>query len=60
MKSVTQIISGQTAVTATAEAISICRDGTLHNPLAAQPSVADQGKIRLGGAYRLPMSRKIG
>ncbi len=56
MKSVAQAISGQ-AANATADASRIRRDGAIsgHSLILR---TADQGKIRLGGAWRLPLSRK--
>jgi hypothetical protein len=57
MKSVAQAMSGQ-AMTATAGASRIRRDGAVRRPPVTPPAVADQGNIRLGGAYRLPTSRK--
>lgn len=57
MKSVVQAISGQ-AVTPTTDTSQLRRDGTLCVPSATRLAVADRSKIRLGGGYRLPMSRK--
>jgi hypothetical protein len=57
MKSDTQALSGQ-AMTATTDARQIRLDGAVRGKSAAAPAVADQGKIRLGGAFRLPTSRK--
>jgi hypothetical protein len=45
-------------VAATAEARQIRHDGAVRGTSAVAPAVADQGKIRLGGAFRLPVSRK--
>jgi hypothetical protein len=56
MKSVAQAISGQ-AVTATADANRIRLDGAVRGASEMPEAVADQGKIRLGGGYRLPPSR---
>jgi hypothetical protein len=57
MKSAAQAISGQ-AVTATADASRVRRGGAVHSSSATPPAVADLGKIRLGGACRMPMPRK--
>jgi len=57
MKSVAKAISGQ-AVIAAADTSEVRRDGTLGGALVVRPAVADKGKIRLGGAYRLPTSRQ--
>jgi hypothetical protein len=57
MKSDAQALSGQ-AVTATVEARQMRRGGAVRGMCAAAQAVADQGKIRLGGAFRLPVSRK--
>jgi hypothetical protein len=53
MKSVAQVISGQ-AVTATADTSRIRNDGTARDLSAIPTAVADLGKIRLGGACRMP------
>jgi hypothetical protein len=57
MKSEAQALSGQ-AVTATAGVRQICGADAVRGTSAIAPSVASQGKIRLGGAWRLPASRK--
>ncbi len=57
MKSDAQAFSGQ-AVTATVEACQIRRGGAVRATSAVALAVADQGKICLGGAWRLPASRK--
>jgi hypothetical protein len=57
MKSVAQTISGR-AVTATADASRVRRGGAVHSSSATPLAVADLGKIRLGGACRMPMPRK--
>jgi hypothetical protein len=59
MKSVTQAISGK-AVTKAANASPIRRDGPFCCPSPMPQGIADQGKIRLGGAWRLPASHKAG
>jgi hypothetical protein len=59
MKSVAQAISGQ-AATASADASQTRRDGASRGPSPLLRAVADQGKIRLGGAWRLPLNRKAG
>lgn len=55
MKPIAHAISGQ-AVTVTADAGSIRNEGAVRGP----PAVIDLGKISisLGGACRMPMSRK--
>jgi hypothetical protein len=57
MKSAAQTISGQ-AVTATADASRVRRDGAVRSSSATPLAVANLGKIRLGGACRMPMPRK--
>ena len=57
MKSNAQALSGQ-AKTATADARQSRPNDAVHGKPAVAPAVPDQGKIRLGGAWRLPASRK--
>ena len=57
MKSNAQAMSGQ-AKPATANARQSRRNDAVSGKLALVPAVADQGKIRLGGAWRLPAGRK--
>jgi hypothetical protein len=57
MKSEAQALSGQ-AVTATVGTRQISRVGAAPGTAAIAPTVPCQGKIRLGGAWRLPASRK--
>jgi hypothetical protein len=57
MKSDAPAISGQD-VTATADTRQIRHDDAVRGTSPMSPAVADQGRIRLGGAFRLPASRK--
>jgi hypothetical protein len=59
MKTVAQAMNGQ-AVTATPCAGRIGRDAAFRGASPMPRVIADQGKIRLGGAWRLPTSKKVG
>jgi hypothetical protein len=53
MKSVAQVVSSE-AAPATADTSRIRNNGTPRAPSAIPTAVADLGKIRLGGACRMP------
>ena len=57
MRCISQATSGR-VVTVTVDAARLRRSKTHCSPSTTPQSVADRGKIRLGGAFRLPVSRK--